>query len=52
MTPKFIGETRYSCGVCEHTIRNTSHFVGEIKEYQLNYLHYPSKEIGNITDGT
>ena len=54
MTPENkIGETRYNCGVCGHTIGlSTSHIVGEIEEYQLNYLHYLSKEDGNITAGT
>jgi hypothetical protein len=54
MTPeKKIGETRYSWGVCGHTIGlSASHIVGEIKEYKLNYLHYLSKEDGNITAGT
>jgi hypothetical protein len=50
---KKTGETRYSCRVCGHTIGlGTSHIVGEIKEYQLNYLHYLSEEDGNITAGT
>ena len=29
---------------------STSHIVAEIKEHQLNNLHYLSKEDGNFTD--
>lgn len=40
MTPEKNGETRYSCGVCGHTIGlSTSDIVGVVEESQLNYLH-------------
>jgi len=55
MTPQkyWRDQVLYSCGVCGHTIGlSTSHIVGEIKEHQLNYLHYLSTEDGNVTAGT